>query len=201
MYQRHCIIQDRWSEPSPSGDVHGMQVGTPPRGGAGETSLTDLTCLPKMGFKGRGAEAFLKEHGFAPPAAIYEWQLLTGGGLLLRIDRHEFLLEEGEKSSHLPRLREALPNPAGEVAPVERQECGLLLRGPQAHDVLRQTCGYNFALPTATLIRTRVAGVSATIIQMSPAPESIYRIWFDISFAYYMWSALREIITDLKQPG
>jgi sarcosine oxidase subunit gamma len=159
--------------------------------------LCDLSALPKLGVKGRGAEAFLRDQAIDVPAAIYDTRPLADGGLIVRLGASDFFLE-GVSGEVLPRLSVALAGAIPGVYRVERQDATLLLVGTRAQEVLAQVCSIDFrTAPSGRLILTRAAGVNCGILPESIGGRPVYRFWVDPTYAVSLWQMLAEIVEDL----
>jgi len=160
-------------------------------------AICDLSALPKMGVKGRGAVACLREEGLTVPERIYGWRQLEDGGLAIRTDRNEVFLEEGIEGSTLAGLSKKLGRGATSVDRVERQDTCLLLSGSRAIEVLRQTCSFNFSVESETVVMTRIALVSCMVLSCREAGVPVYRIWCIPSYGVYLWENLLQIVAEL----
>src|ERR1700675_2402124 len=59
--------------------------------------LADLSALRRAGLKGPGAADWLQVHGVPVPSRPNAWSPLDGGGLVARLGRSEFLVEDGPR--------------------------------------------------------------------------------------------------------
>ncbi len=164
--------------------------------------LCDLSALTKLGLKGRGAADVLRSAGITPPPNRYDTASLQDGGLIIRTDTNEFLLEEGVTGSTVAKLlRELRQSPKADPLLVERTDAAFVLTGSRANEVLRQTCGMNFsdttAAPLNRLVMSRIAAVSCAILPTLDGPTPRFRLWLDPSFAISLWESLEEIVHDL----
>ncbi len=95
-------------------------------------AIADLSCLDRAGIKGPERGAVAGEPAASPsPHAANAWTGLPGGGLIARLGRTEFFLEDGVTGDSASLVRDA---PALEIAgvyPVIRQDA--------AHRGRRQT--------------------------------------------------------------
>jgi sarcosine oxidase, subunit gamma len=161
-------------------------------------SLCDLSTLPKLGVKGRGAEAWLRTQGIILPAATYDTLPLDGGGLIVRLGSADFFLEGGDSDSVLPRLSAELARFPPQVYRVERQDSTFLLSGERAPEVLAQVCSIDFdSAPPRRLCLTRVAGINAAILPDRTEEGTLFRLWVDYTLAVYLWTILVEVKHDL----
>jgi sarcosine oxidase subunit gamma len=159
--------------------------------------ICDVSGLQKLGVKGPDAAAWLHSVGIDVPAKILGSDPLPEGGVIVRFGRDEFFLEDGITNAALPKLTTKADSHRGDLYRIEHDEATFLLVGDRANKVLAQTCGINFGEVAAQrILFTRVAGVSCGILPES-ANVSTYRLWFDPSYAVYLWTTLVEICESL----
>ena len=162
----------------------------------GRLALADLSCLPRLGLKGAGVLAWLRESGLQTAAALYEVTPVEGHGILVRIDREEVFLEDGLRGQVVSRIRDRLSaNPPG-VYRVERQEASFLLTGSRTNAVLSQACGHDFRESAGQVVLSRVAGVSCRLLQVEASGIAGLRIWLDPSYSVYLWETLLGIVRE-----
>lgn len=169
------------------------------RQAAQRLALCDLSALPKAGYKGGGATAWLREQEISIPADTFESQRLRDGGIILKVASDEYFLEAGPSGLDLPTPSVAEFPPG--CFPVVREDSSLVLCGERSTDVLQQVCGYDFS--TATLNRviyTRVAGVDAAVFPAGGFSHPLVKIWSDRSYATSLWNSLVEISADFAGP-
>jgi sarcosine oxidase subunit gamma len=165
----------------------------------------DLSARRRCGYKGPGAAAWLAQHGLPIPPQPNAWLDLTPGGLIARLGRSEFLIEDAPGGTQCAQL--AQDTAPARVYPVLRQDAELVLTGPKAEDLLLQTCSVNFAgleLAGRPAVLTSMVGVGVTVIAETAASVSAssgsawrYRIWCDGTFGAYLWQTLVEVARDL----
>ncbi len=163
--------------------------------------LVDQSWRPRTGCKGRACAELLTARGLPLPALPNSFVETADGGLVARLGRTEFLIEDGGVDSLVARLGdlEGLPG----VAPVLRQDGSLLLTGSRIEDLLLQTCSLDFAQLAATpgqLALTSMVGVGITALWVhasGPLEGPALRLWFDGTYGDYVWSTLAEIAGEL----
>jgi len=161
-------------------------------------ALCDLSCLSKLGVKGRDSQSWLESQQVEVPQRVYESCHLADGGFVVRLATDEFLLESGIANESVPALTAQLDSASGSVYSVARQEATFLLIGLSAVDVLAQTCGIDFHQAVRQrLVMTRVAGASCGVLPDPVADIWACRLWIDCSYASYLWEALVEISDSL----
>ena len=162
----------------------------------GRLALADLSCLPRLGLKGAGVLAWLRENGLHTAEALHAVTPIEDHGNLVRIDREEVILEDGLQGQVVSRIQDRLSaNPPG-VYRVERQEASFLLIGSRTHEVLSQTCGHDFRESEGQVVLSRVAGVSCRLLQVEASGISGLRIWLDPSYSVYLWKMLLGIVRE-----
>lgn len=165
---------------------------------AAALGICDVSGLHKFGLKGRDAERQLSSEGFSIPAAVYDSTSLEDGGLIIRIGKNEFFLEDGSRNRTVAAFRERFEPAEGDVFQVEHQEATFVLTGTRLGNVLAQTCGIDFreAAPLR-FVFTRIAGVSCGMLPNITAKLPTCRLWVDPGYALYLWDTLVEIIGSL----
>jgi sarcosine oxidase subunit gamma len=168
--------------------------------GLSAVALADFSHLSKCGLKGPDAMQWLRDNGIEPPAEANRWLPMASGGVIARLGRSEFFIEDGAGGSHVSNIRTALGTGTSGVYPVIRQDAGIALTGARVNELLLQTCNVNFAaLETGTrvAVMTQMIGVSVLAIRVADEPLPRYRIWCDPTFAPYFWETLTEIAAEL----
>lgn len=192
-----AALQPAWSE------SHGMRIvsrvgGDPARLEA--LALADLSYLPKFGFKGPSAAQWLAAQGVPVPSEANAWTVLPDDGVIARLGRTEFFLEDRAVAGLGARVRVALGTGAEGVYPVIRQDAGILLAGARSNELLAQTCNVNFAEidpAKGIAVMTQMIGVGVLVIRRDLRQLPCYRIWCDPTFAQYFWETLSEIAAEL----
>lgn len=179
-------------------DVNGMQM---PEAYPGPPSLavtlTDLSHLPKWGVKGAGAASFLAAHELLTPAHHNRF-VTVRDGLVARLGFTEFFMEASLSDDWTGELRRQERWPA-QVVPVLRQDASVVLGGERVHELLLQVCSFDFESLQSqpdVCVMTQMLGVSILAIRTA-ATTPAYRLWFDPTFAGFMWATLLEIVKEL----
>ena len=163
--------------------------------------IVDLSCLPRFGVKGPRAAAALEALGLAPPSEPNRWAALDGGGLVARLGRSEFLLEDGIAGGSVRRVREALADGAPSVYPVPRYDLALALVGAQVPALWDQSCSFDLRELVGTpglVVITTMIGVSVTVVRDNFGGREGFRIWCDGTFGPYFFETLLEIARELQ---
>jgi sarcosine oxidase subunit gamma len=163
-------------------------------------ALADRSFLPRFGLKGPAAEQWLEGQSIALPAKVNSWVPLPGDGVIARLGRSEFFLEDGFAEDTVEAIRTALGTGAPGVYPVIRQDAGFVLVGVRVNELLVQTCNVNFeeyGPQEPIAVMTQMIGVSVLVIRTNHEQLPCYRIWCDPTLAPYFWETLSEIAGEL----
>ena len=160
--------------------------------------LCDISVLRKLSVKGPGADGWLRDRGIELPAEIYDTSPLPGGGLVVRLGKNEFLLEDGIAGETVASLSGQLAAAPPGVYRVEREDATFLLTGTRALEVLAQVCSIDFRnAPRRRLILTRAAGINCGILPEMLGEVPVFRLWVDCGYAVSLWETLVEITEEL----
>lgn len=202
---RTSPLHDQFAELNPQWDVvRGMRMAA--RLARDETAardsvaIADLSCLDRAGIKGPEAVRWLERLNIPVPAHANAWTGLPGGGVIARLGRTEFFLEDGTTGDTASRVRDALRTEISGVYPVIRQDAGIALVGRRVNELLVQTCNVNFQeLDSAsrTVVMTMMVGVAVLVIRQDHRNFPGFRIWCDATYAPYLWETLAGIASEL----
>jgi sarcosine oxidase subunit gamma len=201
MFAEHDALKPQWTTVDSMKTVD--RYGPDDEHVAQVVGVGDLSARRRCGYKGPGAAAWLAEHGLPIPPQPNAWLELAPGGLVARLGRSEFLIEDAPGGTRCASLAQhALP---ARVYPVLRQDAELVLTGPKAGELLLQTCSVDFGglhLAARPAVLTSMVGVGVTVIAEPAAsvPSGSawrYRIWCDATFGAYLWQTLVEVARDL----
>ena len=192
-----AALQPQW------GERNGMSVASRIAGDEvtklNAVALADLSFLSRFGLKGPAAEQWLERQNIVLPAKANSWTWLPGAGVIARLGRSEFFLEDGAVAGTVGAIRTALGTGASGVYPVIRQDAGFALAGMRVNELLVQTCNVNFEETGADeriTVMTQMIGVSVLAIRTNKKMPC-YRFWCDPTFAPYFWETLAEIAGEL----
>ena len=184
--------------------VRGMQVaaglGGDEAAARESVAIADLSCLDKAGLKGPGAPGWLQTQGVAVPAQANAWDELPGGGVIARLGRTEFFLEDGTAGDTASRLRTSLGTGIAGVYPVIRQDAGIALLGRRVNELLVESCNVNFQEldpASRTVVMTMMVGVAVLAIRQDYQSSPGFRMWCDPTSAPYLWQTLAGIAMEM----
>lgn len=204
MYKRHSSLKSLFENQHPEwGNFHAMEVPLHFESHQSESAsmrdlaICDVSSLPKLGVKGKGAAAWLSGEGIPIPNGIYEWLPFDKGAMIIRFATDEFFLEDRMEGEWVVNLSSRLGRGLDGVYRVERQDTGLLISGKRSHEVLAQTCSYPFDDNEQKVVMTRVALVSCSILPLLIKEVQTFRLWFSSTYGIYLWNSLTEIVEEL----
>jgi sarcosine oxidase subunit gamma len=163
-------------------------------------ALADVSFRPRFGLKGPAAQRWLESQNIPLPAKANGWLSLPGSGVIARLGRSEFFIEDGATEIVVDAIRNALGSGAPGVYPVIRQDAGFALAGLRVNELLVQTCNVNFeefGPEEGIAVMTQMIGVSVLAIRINTKKMPCYRLWCDPTFAAYFWETLSEIAGEL----
>jgi sarcosine oxidase, subunit gamma len=162
--------------------------------------IADLSAGRRCGYKGPGTAAWLAANGLPTPPQPNAWLPIDSGGMIARLGRTEFLVEDGPGGSRCAQLTSLALAAGGGVYAVLRQDAELVLVGERANDLLLQTCSIDFAsldLAARPAVLTSMVGVGVTLIVELSGGAVRHRIWCDSSYGAYLWHTLVQVARDL----
>jgi len=196
MFDAQQALAPRWTS------VESMRIvaayGVNDREVAQIIGIGDASARRRTGFKGPGAAAWLQQLSVPIPEQPNQWAALPAGGLVARLGRTEFLVEDMQGGTTCAGL-DARSILAG-VYPVLRQDAALVLTGSRTADLLLQTCSVDFgALDASTrpVVLTSMVGVGVTVAVEPLQGARRYRIWCDGTYGAYLWTTLVDVARDL----
>lgn len=161
-------------------------------------ALADFSRLRRCGLKGPSAAGWLQAQGIDVPSEPNAWAGLPDDGVIARLGRSEFFLEDGANGETAQRVKAALGTGTEGAYPVIRQDAGIALLGPRSNELLVQTCNVNFeAIREREAVMTQMVGVSVLAIRRDRGSLRCLRLWCDPTFAPYLWETLSEIAAEL----
>jgi sarcosine oxidase subunit gamma len=163
-------------------------------------ALCDVSALKRFGVKGKDAHRWLGDRGVEVPESANSWSPLSDGrGLIARLGRSEFLVEDGPDGSITEGLGDSLNSGARDIYPVVRQDAAFALTGERAGEVMLQVCGVDFGAldyEARPVVLTRVAVISALVLPRVEGETLTFRIWCSSPYGIYLWEELREIVDE-----
>jgi len=163
-------------------------------------ALCDTSALKRFGVKGPNAHGWLEAHGIGVPELANSWSPLPEGqGLVARLGRNEFLIEDALEGPVTEGLGDSLNSGMRGIYPVLRQDAAFALTGERAGEVMLQVCGVDFGslyYEARPVVLTRVAVTSAVVLPRVEGGTRTFRIWCSTPYGMYLWEELRKIVAE-----
>lgn len=178
----------------PLHDAHGAPLDGDDATRLAHVGLADLSSRRRFGVKGPAAQAWLADAGLRTPDVPNRWARSPNGSLVARLGLTEFAVVDLPDVAALERLTDAMP-PRG-VYPVARFDADLLIAGPRAMNLFRETCAFDVALLDAgrqQLAMTSMVGVGVTLLACEGTHGTHWRLWCDGTYGAYLWHTLCEV--------
>lgn len=201
LFERLAPLTSSWLE------INGYRVSAQLRTRitAGAPWLCDHTHLARVGFKGRGAAAWLAAQGVALPDTPNRWLCDTSGATIARLGIEDFLIaDEAEQTSGLPQNLAARWHAAstagGFLVPRQHGLAAIALGGVSAPQLLAHLCAVDLrpqAFASDAIAQTQLALSSVVIMRSSSTAAASYRLFVDTSLALYLWDVLNDVAATL----
>ncbi|MCG8598459.1 MAG: hypothetical protein MI785_29380 [Kiloniellales bacterium] len=175
---------------------------------ASQLGLTDLSVVPRGGFKGAGALDWLADRGWKLPQADNRAQRQGDGALLARLSPSEALilgaLENGEAG--LAALdeawqadREAGGGPQGYPLPRRDSHAWFRLTGEKWPRTLAKLCAVDLRparFPDGAVAQTQAARVNVILLRDDVADLLAFHLLVDSASAAYLWDCLLDAMAE-----
>lgn len=166
-------------------------------------ALIDLTDLPRVGFRGLDAAAWLQQRGYELPQAPNQALFLADGGMVARLSQTEYLLL-GSLSDRGERIaaEEAgwqLSAQRNYLLPRQDSHAWLQLSGRHVAEVMAKLCGVDLrsaAFPVGSVAQTSVARLNCIVINAGSADLARFHILCDRASLGYFQSALLDAMGE-----
>ncbi|MGH6954185.1 MAG: sarcosine oxidase [Alphaproteobacteria bacterium] len=167
-------------------------------------ALADLSPLPRSGFKGAGALAWLGQQGVRGLAADNMADLQDDGGLALRLAPTETLLlgDLHGRDSLLARLERAWSfeaAPGCYPAPRRESHFWFALAGAAAAAMFAKLCGVDLrpgSFANHRIAQTSIARMSSIVVRRDLGATLGYFLLGDSASAEFMWGALIDAMAE-----
>lgn len=171
---------------------------------AGELAIVDLSALPRTGFRGNGAAAWLEGHGMGLPSSVNKASRQADGSLVARLSNDEYLLLGNLTDESGPATRTSAAwslDATDHVYDLPRADshCWLAVTGDHASSMLAKVCGIDLRLQKFSdgdVAQTSVARTSAIVIRADLGSCPCFFILGDASVAEYLWDALLDAMRE-----
>ena len=173
----------------------------PNEGDATKLGLADLSPLPRTGFKGPQALAWLAEHDVAVPPLNNTSTPQPDGSLVVRLaDTEGLVLSDIEaKADIVARLEALAPQPGCYQVPRSDTYFWFLLTGVHAADCLLKICGVDIRphkFPNHSVAQTSIARLGTVAIRDDRGSTLAYHLIADSTSASYFWDAVLDAMAE-----
>ena len=173
----------------------------PNEGDATKLGLADLSPLPRTGFKGPQALAWLAKHSIAVPPLNNTATPQPDGSLVVRLaDTEGLVLSDIEaKADIVAKLELLAPQPGCYPVPRSDTYFWFLLSGIHAPDCLLKICGVDVRphkFPNHAVAQTSIARLGTVAIRDDHGSTLAYHLIADSTSAGYFWDAVLDAMAE-----
>ena len=173
---------------------------------ARDLGLTDLSPLPRTGFKGRRALQWLREAGVqVGDDNNFSWRQDNGSIVARLADTEAVVLAD---LGHTSNACEQLDRRAADEEPescyrVPRRDTSawLLVTGAFADVMFSKICGVDMRrskFPSGMVAQTSIARMNAISIRCDLGDLPAYHLIFDSASAEYLWRSLKDAMSEFE---
>jgi sarcosine oxidase subunit gamma len=173
---------------------------------ASALGITDLTPLPRVGFKGAGAPAWAESQGVEIPTRPNRSRSLHAGAVSARLSNEEVLiLSDLAGKSRLPHIlvnawsRRTAVNTW--LVPRGDSHCWFALTGAAAAETLSKLCAVDMRahkFAATDIAQTSVAGCDAIVIRHDLLSHHCFYLLADLSLAQFLWEVLLDAMHEFS---
>jgi sarcosine oxidase subunit gamma len=168
--------------------------------------LTDLSTLPRTGFKGPGAPTWVGQQGPQLPGNPNRASLHTDGSLLARLSQEELLVLSDLQlnTSLVSELQQNWSLDSAEgvyLLPRADSHCWFALTGRYAAETFSKVCGVDLRdqkFGPGDIAQTSLARVNAIIIRNDLGTTPCFYILSDVSSAEFLWTCLLDAMLEFS---
>ncbi|VVP38424.1 hypothetical protein PS838_04710 [Pseudomonas fluorescens] len=168
-------------------------------------SLTDLTDLSRVGFRGAHSAEYLRSRGFALPDAPNRAVTQADGSLVARLSQSEYLLlgspeDQGQRLAD-EEARWELDHQANYLLPRQDSHAWFQLTGDKPSEVMAKLCGVDLspqAFSPGAVAQTSAARINVIVINAGSARQASLHILCDRASQAYFQEALLDAMEEFK---
>jgi sarcosine oxidase, subunit gamma len=185
---------------SPLGHLEPTQPSTAAAAGC---TLSDLSTISRVGFRGADAVEYLKSRDFSLPDAPNQALDQPDGSLIARLSHTEYLVLGSLQDAGARVQREEqqwrFSESANYLLPRADSHAWLLLRGPCIAEVMAKLCGVDLrdsAFAPGAVAQTSAARISVILIRPERAATPCLHLLCDRASAHYFHGALLDAMQE-----
>ncbi|WP_417597299.1 sarcosine oxidase subunit gamma [Oceanospirillum sp.] len=167
--------------------------------------IVDLTLLPRVGYRGLGAEAFLRDQSTLLPETPNQSTVQPLGELALRLSPTEFWLlgslqDLGQRVAQMPLQHRDTP---AHCYPLfcEDSHAWFALTGDYIEQVMAKLCAVDLrekAFPVGAIAQTSVARTNCIVVRHQIRELPCFSILSDISSSEYLLTVLQDAVAEYQ---
>ncbi|SDI71606.1 sarcosine oxidase subunit gamma [Pseudomonas panipatensis] len=168
-----------------------------------DCALIDLSNLPRAGFRGADAAAYLQARGYALPPAPNQALRQSDGSLVARLSQAEYLLLGSlhDMGARIAAEEAAwrLDDSANYLLPRQDSHAWLLLSGQHCAEVMAKLCGVDLrpqAFPSGAVAQTSAARINVIVINLGDEHLPCLQILCDRASVTYFWEAMLDAMQE-----
>jgi sarcosine oxidase subunit gamma len=167
--------------------------------------LTDLTDLPRVGFRGAHTADYLRGRAFVLPDAPNRATIQADGSHVARLSQTEYLLlgspeDQGQRIAD-EEARWELDHQANYLLPRQDSHACFQMTGDYLSEVLAKLCGVDLspqAFGPAAVAQTSAARINVIIINSGTAQQASFHILCDRASRAYFQGALEDAMQEFS---
>lgn len=164
--------------------------------------MYDGTVFSRVGFRGKGVEAFLVAQGLTVPIRPNQSVLSESGAVILRLSNTEFWIVDADNTQH--QLIAALELASQNVSDVYRLYCqhshsAFLIKGTDTSTMFAKICGVDLrdnTFAVASIAQTSVARTNTIVVRQVIKDEEVFMLFSDLASSQYLWDAIADACAE-----
>jgi sarcosine oxidase subunit gamma len=170
---------------------------------AANLGIADLSTLPRTGFKGAGALAWVASQGVKLPDQPNNAVLQTDGTMVAKLSHQELLvvsdlMATGSTVDHLNKQPEASQTYS---LPRADSHSWLAITGGAAAEMFSKVCGVDLRthkFAEGQVAQTSLAKINAVIVRHDLASTPCFYIFSDITSTEFLWDCLLDAMEEYQ---
>ena len=169
-------------------------------------AITDLSPLPRIGFKGKDTPIWLQQQGVQIPERANQARRQNDNSLVLRLsdDEHLILSDLDLSSDITTNLIQHWQLEPGRMCyhmPRSDTHCWFALSGEHTPEMLAKVCGVDMRLHTfeiGRIAQTSVARTNAVVVRCDLGETPVFYVLADSASADFLWMCLCDAMNEFN---